>query len=497
MNKIRHHSRGFIINKIQKTTILFLSLALIMTIASCGTMHRGSCGSFWDSGILKQGNAERVETLIDCGANVNQHNAAGETPLHRAVDLGGTGDVARGSVDANKGIIGDLRIVELLLAHGADPRAADKNHVTPLHYANQAKIAESLIDRGADVNALTINGDTPLHYIAERGYGAQGSLSAVKTAEVLIRRGAKINAVARDGYTPLYKAVMNNKLEMAKLLLLHGANPNVISNKSLNSLSPLAVAVSTGGYGNAAMVELLLAHGANANVVSTYGTTPLHYACQAKIAALLIDHGANVNALGAADVTPLYAASYRGNKEVVQALLWRKADPNKRNKKGSTPLHGAANRGYRDVVETLIANGADVHAIEANGWTALHQAAYYRRSGAIDILLANHAEVNALTRQGSTPLHLAVQHGKEPSEQEETMDAVAVLLAHGADLETRNGDGQTPLLIASRRCAVSDVKLLLASGADVTVVRTEWKARPPSGDGCKEVGALLLGHSVK
>jgi ankyrin repeat protein len=493
MNKFRPHSLEFVINKIQKITLLFLSVALIMTMTSCATRdYRGPCGSLWDSDVLKKGNAEKVEYLIDCGANVNQHNALGETPLHRAVDLGGTGDVASGSVNAKKGIIGDLSIVELLLANGADPRAADRNQVTPLHYANHTQIAELLIEHGAKVNALTISGYTPLHYIAERGYGVQGSLAAAKTAEVLIKRGANVNVVAKDGSTPLYKAVLNNKVEMARLLLRHGANPNAIITKSQNSLSPLAVAVSIGGYGDVAMVELLLAHGANANVVGTAGTTPLHYACQAKIAVLLIDHGANVNNLGTADITPLYAASYRGDKEVVQVLLSRKADPNKQNKKGSRPLHVAANRGYKDVVGTLITNGADVHAIDANGWTALHHAAYQRRASAIEELLANHSEVNAMTHQGSTPLHLAVQHGKDPSELQEQMDAIAVLLTHGADMEKRNGDGQTPLLIASRRCNVSDVELLLAGGADVTVVRTEWKSRPPSGDGCKAVGALLF-----
>lgn len=498
MNTFRPHSLEHVTKKIQTITLLFLFVPFIMTISSCGTTRRGPCGgSLWDEDVLVRGNAPRVEVLIDCGVNVNQRNAAGETPLHRAVDLGGAGDVGTGSVGTQKGIIGDSPIVELLLKNGADPRAVDRNHVTPLHYANQAKIAELLIDRGARVNALTITGYTPLHYIAERGYGVHGSLSAVKTAEVLIKHGANINAMAKDGSTPLYKAVFNNKVDMAELLLRHGANPNIGNGRSQNSLSPLAVAVSTGGYGNADMVELLLKHGANPNVLSTYGTAPLHYACQAKIALLLIDHGANVNYPGTADVTPLYAASYRGDKDVVQVLLSRRADPNKQNKKGSAPLHIAANRGYKEVVRLLIANGADVRILDANGWTALHHAAYHRRTGAIEVLLVNHAEVNALTHQGSTPLHLAIQNGKEASDVVEYRDAVAVLLSHGADLENRNGDGLTPLVIASRRCAVPDVKLLLAAGADVTAARADWKSRPSSGDGCQEVGALLCGYSVR
>jgi len=498
MNTFKSHALEFGRNKIQQITLLILSVVLALTVASCGTVQRGPCGgSLWDSDVLVRGNAARVEALIDCGINVNQRNAAGETPLHRAVDLGDAGDVGKGSVGAHKGTIGDPKIVELLLENGADPRAVDRNYVTPLHYANQAKIAEKLISRGARVNALTVTGCTPLHYIAERGYGVHGAQSAVKTAEVLISHGANINVIAKDGSTPLYKAVFNNKLDMAELLLRHGANPNIGNGRSQNSLLPLAVAVSTGGYGNADMVALLLKYRANANVVSTYGTTPLHYACQAKIAALLIDYGANVNDPGRADVTPLYAASYRGDKGVMQVLLSRKADPNKQNKKGSAPLHVAANRGHRDVVKLLIANGADVGIQDANGWTALHHAAYHRRAGAAEALLANHAEVNALTHQGSTPLHLAVRDGKEASDVVEHRDIVAVLVAHGADPDKSNGDGLTPLVIASRRCAVSDVKLLLAAGADVTAARADWRTSPTSGDGCQETGALLLGSSVR
>lgn len=494
MNALTLHTYGPISKKINQITVLFLSIAIIMMFTACGTMHK-PCGSLWDSGVLAKGNAKRVESLIDCGVNVNQHNAAGETPLHRAVDLGGGGDVEVASVNAGKGIIGDVQIVELLLANGANPKVVDRNRITPLHYANQVKIAELLIKRGADVNALTVKGYTPLHYIAERGYGVQGSLSAVKTAELLIKKGAKVNVMAGDGTTPLYKAVYNNKTEMAGLLLRYGANPNIVDDNSATVLSPLAVAVSLGGYGNAAMVEQLLAYGANTNIVSKYGTAPLHHACQAKIAEQLIDHGANVNDPGTADVTPLYTASYHGDVEVVQVLLARKANPNQRNQKGSTPLHIAANRGYKDVVQVLIKGGADVFAIDANGWTALHHAAYYRRAGAFEVLLANHAEVNALTHQGATPLHLAAQYGKDPSDVVENRNAVAVLLAYGADVEKKNGDGKTPLWLAAYRCDISDVRLLLAAGADIDAVRTDWLSNPPTGDGCQEVGALLLRSS--
>lgn len=75
------------------------------------------------------------------------------------------------------------------------------------------------------------------------------------------------------------------------------------------------------------------------------------------------------------------------------------------------------------------------------GARPLHDAARWRRAWAVDLLLAHGADVEALDHQGETPLLLAVAH----------RDAAiaARLLAHGASVHTRARNGDTPL----RRCA--------------------------------------------
>lgn len=83
-----------------------------------------------------------AEALIRHGANVNSINGGGEAPLHFAVESG----IFRGSNSNSKEIpkkvtlsdvySGDVSLVELLLAHGANINIAEKGYgVSPLHRA--------------------------------------------------------------------------------------------------------------------------------------------------------------------------------------------------------------------------------------------------------------------------------------------------------------------------------------------------------------------------
>lgn len=57
---------------------------------------------------------EIAKLLLECGANVNALGRAAETPLHLA---------------------DNIPMVRLLLLHGADPRKADRNGMTPIYFA--------------------------------------------------------------------------------------------------------------------------------------------------------------------------------------------------------------------------------------------------------------------------------------------------------------------------------------------------------------------------
>ena len=99
------------------------------------------------------GNIEAIKQHIAAGADVNEKDEKGATPLHGAA------------------FTGHMEVVELLIANGADVNAKDKDGGTPLLHATLSghrEIVELLISKGADVNAKVapsdrlFKGKTPL-----------------------------------------------------------------------------------------------------------------------------------------------------------------------------------------------------------------------------------------------------------------------------------------------------------------------------------------------
>jgi ankyrin repeat protein len=99
--------------------------------------------------------------------------------------------------EGNKPI--DTNIIDLLLTHGANVNDTDQEGNTPLHHiancAYQTNAVKFLISRGADPSARNLKGDTPLHRAAEaRGfsiYTEEDRIRAMKdTVRVLEQAGS-------------------------------------------------------------------------------------------------------------------------------------------------------------------------------------------------------------------------------------------------------------------------------------------------------------------
>ena len=114
-------------------------------------------------------------------------------------------------------------------------------------------------------------------------------------------------------------------------------------------------------------------------------------------------------------------------------------------------------------VEALLLQQVDVNAPEPDGTTALHWAAHGDDPEILHLLIQAGANVNASNDYGVTPLFLACTNGNAA--------IIGRLLKAGADPESRTA-GETTLMTAARTGAVDAVKVLLAHGADVTPLVT-------------------------
>jgi truncated hemoglobin YjbI len=124
--------------------------------------------------------------------------------------------------------------------------------------------------------------------------------------------------------------------------------------------------------------------------------------------------------------------------------------------RGQTLLHEAAMAGEAELATELIRLGADPDAREPEGHTPL----YYSSTGAVaDVVLTAGASVDVTSGPTrGTPLHQAARRGFAP--------VAAALLDHGANIEARDGKGQTPLRRAVNCRQLPVVQLLIQRGAD-------------------------------
>jgi ankyrin repeat protein len=152
--------------------------------------------------------------------------------------------------------------------------------------------------------------------------------------------------------------------------------------------------------------------------------------------------------------TPILAAVYGGRQEELAALLAQRP--------ALTLCEAAAIGDPALVREALRADRAAVGGRSPDGWPALHLAAHFGRGDAVDALLAAGADVRARSDNDlrNTALHAALAGRAD-------LRIVSVLLRRGAELEARDGNGDTPLHVAASGGNLALVNVLLAHGAAV------------------------------
>ena len=312
-----------------------------------------------------RGNTEIMKLLLAAGADVKTVHRTGDQALMMA---------ARQRSYRTPAAEPNAEVVELLLAHGADPNARGDWKRTALMHANTAAKVKLLLAKGAEIDAQDEYGQTALMHAAERGNAG--------VASALLDGGASVNLTDNKGLTALLysldeqnmahgeerETLPKRRLEVARRILL--AKNVDVNAANQDGETPLMRAVR---LANIDMIKALLAAKADTNRSDVFGDTAitLAYASEnAEVATLLPATSLKLkrqppNVLNAF----LRAAIGKKDEPRVKEVLAAGADPNheyaisydhKSIKR--TVLILAAQMGHPGIVQLLLDKGANVNA---------------------------------------------------------------------------------------------------------------------------------------
>jgi len=327
---------------------------------------------------------------------------------------------------------------------------------------------------------------TPLHEAVHQKDAAK--------AAALVKAGADVNRVNRYGVTPLSLAAGNGDATITRLLLDAGADLRKADAALTDGRTVLMLAARTGSV---EAMALLVAHGADVNAVERrMGTTALMWAAAEDRGAAvraLAEAGADVNARSKVTAYPHTPPGVIGDPlEEGYSYVGQTVLPRGR----WTALMYAARQGSMNAARALADAGADLNAIDPDGTPALTFAIINGHYDIARLLAERGANVNVADRTGATPLYAAVDmhtlassFGRPdltPPVVDGSVDAVRMLLAHGADPnarlkgrvlkrvynagDPRLAEGATALMRAAKNADVTLMRLLIDAGADVNAV---------------------------
>lgn len=196
--------------------------------------------------------------------------------------------------------------------------------------------------------------------------------------------------------------------------------------------------------GNVEMMRYLVERNAPIDLrcLGTQGPRPIHWACRKGHASKLMNR--------------FYVASNFLNfffLAVVQVLLQAGVSVNAADLKGLTPLMTACMYGRTATAAYLLGMNALNHLTDINGDTALHWAAYKGHADLMRLLMYSGVDLQKTDNFGSTPLHLACLSGN--------LTCVRILCEkNNLDLEPKDKNGKTPLMLAQSHRHSDIVKLL-------------------------------------
>ncbi len=332
----------------------------------------------------QSGDLTAVQRLLESGADIAARDEFGWDALFQAADRG------------------HIPIVEFLLKEGADPDTKENKSgtrcanppctsggfmlwgsplIVKMASKGQADIVSLLIAHGADLYATDKDGLDAMTAAASR--------RQIEVIRILLENRMDPNLAGKKyPDSPLDRAAQRGHIQVVRMLLDGGADPN---HRGVQNTTP----IHSAAFGlHKEVIEALLNAGADPDPASVAGETPLMLAItgdhsmkvadkeqiRIEIIGLLLRAGADVNATDGpyktpSEETPIIIAARRGRIGAIQMLLEAGARVDAQNSAGRTALMLACIDGYKDGVVLLLAAGADTDKVDIAGKTALDWAA--------------------------------------------------------------------------------------------------------------------------
>ena len=402
---------------IKKTLTYAAALVLCFFIFGCASTPEATSAV----ALILNGKGNDAKNLFQSKYDINETDASGNTPLHAAA------------------IVDDADVALFLLIKGADDTRVNSDGDTPLHAAiknDSFGVARVFAENGSGIFVRNADGKTAFETGLEKSDAYVAAFITQKTGSA---RDTDENTIVH------YCAVLKNEGAVRECIK-KGIGVSV-QNKA--GKTPLDIALgNSGDEKSVAIAADLIMAGAETNDAGfSYFQTAISER--------------NFNYRFGDGQTPLHIASIKNHKSIARYLLANGADTSAQDITGATPLHESVRYGDIDIAQTLLENGADVNAEDNLGKTPVMLIIPEdKRESMYRLLIAHKADVAKKDAYGDTVLHTATMTSLAP-------DILALLVSAGADVNARNKDGVSPLLIAVQKRNFAHVKFYAVRGADI------------------------------
>ena len=217
---------------------------------------------------------------------------------------------------------------------------------------------------------------------------------------------------------------------------------------------------------------------------------------------LIITHPQLINSFGGWRDIPLFAALSNNHIRAAELLVQHGAKVDIRGKNGLTLLQMLLDKD-EDVFERedivvmgsfLVRHGADPNVRRSDLSTPLHDAVMYGIVELVLLLLEKGANVDSRNDKGRTPLHFV--SWDEESEEAQGRSTTQLLLERGANVNAQDKDGATPVLVAAHHDDSRLAEVLLEHGAEINAKNNDCQTALHRGVGSPSLARLLLRHGA-